>query len=65
MSPETAHLGQALAMARMVNDKAAALLAPLEREMKVMAWPAEFRAIMWEAVKLAADERQEAAEAQS
>ena len=42
--------------------RAKALLAPLEHEMKVMAWAPEYRAIMWESVMLEAAERKVAAE---
>jgi len=39
-----------LEVADKIAAKAAALLDPLEREMIIAKWPAEFRVIMWEAV---------------
>lgn len=37
-------------LAEKIAKKAAALLGPLELEMALAKWPAEFRVIMWEAV---------------
>lgn len=39
-----------LALAEKIAKKAADTLAPLQREMDIMKWPPEFRAILWEAV---------------
>ena len=44
----------ALELALKIETRAAALLAPLEREMKIKKWDSEFRKIMWEAVAMAA-----------
>ena len=54
-----AALEAAMAMTRKINRKVDDLLAPLEREMKIMQWPAEYRSIMWEAVLLGAKQRLE------
>jgi len=35
---------------RKIAAKATAALAPLEREMRIMKWPGEFQAILWEVV---------------
>ncbi len=39
-------LGLALNIAKQINDKVEALTAPLEREMRIMKWPAEYRVIV-------------------
>lgn len=54
-----AALEAAMAMTRKINRKVDDLLAPLEREMKIMQWPAEYRSIVWEAVLLGAKQRLE------
>ena len=59
MSDPVAALEAAMAMTRKINRKADDLLAPLEREMRIMQWPAEYRSIMWEAVLLGAKQRLE------
>jgi hypothetical protein len=41
---------KAAALAEKITDRAADALSDLDREMAIMKWPAEFRAIMWEAV---------------
>ena len=46
-------------MTRKINRKVDDLLAPLEREMKIMQWPAEYRSIMRKAVLLGAKQRLE------
>lgn len=61
-TPETELLAKALALAKRINDKAADLLRPLELEMKIMGWVPQYRAVMWEAVMIAARERMEAAD---
>ena len=43
-------MGKAEALAQKIARKAADTLASLDREMAIMKWPAEFRAIMWNAV---------------
>jgi hypothetical protein len=48
-----------MAMMRKINRKVDDLLAPLEREMTIMQWPAEYRSIMWQAVLLGAKQRME------
>ena len=54
---------KATALAGKIADKAQGALAGLDREMTLMSWPPEFRAIMWEAVANMAARR--AAEARS
>ncbi len=44
------HAEKAEALAGKITDKAADALSALDREMAIMKWPAEFRAIMWDAV---------------
>lgn len=58
--PDVVHLEKAMAMTRKISTKVDRLLEPLEREMKVMKWAPEFRAILWEAVMLEAKARWEA-----
>ncbi len=41
---------KAQALANKITSKAEDALSGLDREMAIMKWPAEFRAIMWEAV---------------
>ena len=48
-----------MALVRKIQLKVEDTLAPLAREMRVMQWPAEYRAIMWEAVMLEARKRWE------
>jgi hypothetical protein len=40
-----------IALSNRILKKAEDLLAPLKREMDIMKWPAEYRAIMWAAVQ--------------
>lgn len=51
------HLMKSLALTDKITKKAEAALDGLEREMILMKWPAEFRAIMWEAVAAVASSR--------
>lgn len=44
------HLEKSIALATKISTKAEGALDALEREMRIMKWPAEFRVIMWEAV---------------
>lgn len=44
------HATKAGDLAEKITQKAADALDTLEREMIIMKWPAEFRAIMWSAV---------------
>ena len=53
------HLTMAMAMVEKISRKVDDALAPLQREMQIMKWPAEYRAIMWEAVMLEAKSRWE------
>lgn len=53
------HLEAAIALSKRINDKVDDLFAPLEREMKIMRWPAQYQSILWEAVILGAKERME------
>jgi hypothetical protein len=50
-------MADAQALAAKIRRRAIDLLTPLEREMRIMAWPQEYRAIMWEAVARIAMER--------
>lgn len=43
-------LAKAKALAEKIQKRADEALRPLAREMLVMQWPAEYRAIMWQAV---------------
>lgn len=43
-------MADALGLAEKISQKAADTLSPLELEMTMAKWPAEFRAIVWEAV---------------
>lgn len=54
-------LEKAAALAEKITTKAEEALAKLELEMAMMRWPAEFRAIMWEAVVEVAKQRAAAA----
>lgn len=51
------HAEKANALAEKIEAKASGALDGLEREMLIMKWPAEFRAIMWEAVVAIASRR--------
>jgi len=44
------HAHKAIAVAGKIVVKAEGALAGLEREMVVMNWPGEFRAILWETI---------------
>ena len=41
---------KALSIAEQIAKLSVVALAPLEREMEIMKWPAEFRKIVWESV---------------
>lgn len=41
---------QAVALATKISIKAEETLAGVDREMLIMKWPNEFRAVMWEAI---------------
>ena len=60
VSPEELALAQDTA--NKIVARANALLVPLEREMTVMRWGADYRAIMWETVMREAATRMRAAE---
>lgn len=51
---EMTDIGKAEALAAKIERKANDTLAALDREMDIMKWPPEFRAIMWGAVAHAA-----------
>jgi hypothetical protein len=53
----SSHLEESIALADKLTTKAEESLADLDREMALMKWPAEFRAIMWEAVAALASAR--------
>lgn len=55
------HTEKATDLAEKITAKAEDALDGLDREMVVMKWPAEFRAIMWEAVAAVASNRAAAA----
>ncbi len=59
MSDPVEHLQKAIDMSKKIARKVDDLLAPLEWEMKIMQWPAEYRSILWEAVMLEAKRRWE------
>lgn len=48
------HLEKSITLAGKISAKAEDALARLDAEMRIMQWPAEFQAIMWEAVADAA-----------
>lgn len=54
-----ADLAKALEMSKKIARKVDDLLLPLTLEMKVMKWPPEYQAILWEAVMLEAKRRWE------
>lgn len=57
----TTHMERAQALANKITKKAEDALSGLEREMSIMKWPPEFRAIMWGAVvEMASLKRSEA-----
>ena len=47
----------AIKLADKLQTKATELLYPLEREMRLMKWPDEYQAIMWEVIASIALER--------
>ena len=46
----SSHLEKSIALADQITKKAEEAVADLDLEMAMRKWPAEFRAIMWEAV---------------
>jgi hypothetical protein len=46
----TSRIEKSIALASTISTKAEETLANVEREMMLMKWPDEFRAIMWEAI---------------
>lgn len=50
-----------VALANKITAKAEGTLAGLEREMTIMKWPAEYRAILWEAIAEIASRRADTA----
>ncbi len=61
----TSHEAKVQALAVKITKRAEDALAGLDREMIIMKWPAEFQAIMWDAVVEIAVRRRSAASAQS
>lgn len=57
----TSHADKAQALANKIVGRAEGALAGLEREMAIMKWPPEFRAIAWSAVAEIAFKRAELA----
>ena len=53
----TSHADKAQALAEKITQKAHDAFAGVEREMMIMKWPAEFRAIMWHAIAVHANNR--------
>lgn len=51
------HMEKSIALADKITTKAEDTLSSLDREMAIMKWPAEFRAIMWETVAAVASQR--------
>lgn len=59
MNKDLAALEEAWKVTQQIAAKVDRLLEPLEREMQIMKWEPEFRAILWEAVMLEAKARWE------
>ena len=57
----TAHIEKSIYLTEKITAKAEQALSGLELEMVMMKWPADFRAIMWEAVSTIASQRAAAA----
>jgi hypothetical protein len=53
----SAHLERSIALADQITAKAEEAVADLDREMALRKWPAEFRALMWDAVAIVASNR--------
>lgn len=53
----TEHLTRSIDLADKITAKAEEAVADLELEMTLRKWPADFRAIMWDAVALVAQSR--------
>ncbi len=51
------HAERSIALADHITAKAEEAVADLDREMALRKWPAEFRAIMWDAVAIVASSR--------
>lgn len=56
-------MSRAAALAEKITLKAENALSGIQRELVIMKWPAEFRAIMWGAVADLAGKHRDAAEA--
>lgn len=61
----TAQIDKAVALAEKITSKAEGALEGIEREMIIMKWPPEFRAILWGTVAAIAAQRRDDAEARS
>jgi hypothetical protein len=59
------HEDKAMALAVKITEKAEGALDGIEREMTIMQWPTDFRAIMWQAVAEVALRRAEEARRKS
>lgn len=57
----SSHLEKSIALADQITAKAEDAVAGLDMEMALRKWPAEFRALMWEAVAAVASSRATAA----
>lgn len=53
----SSHMEKSVALADKITTRAEEALADLDREMALRRWPADFRAIMWEAVAAVATSR--------
>lgn len=51
------HAEKSIALADQITTKAREAVADLDREMALRNWPADFRAIMWDAVAIVATTR--------
>ena len=51
------HMAKSVALTVKIKRKAEDLLAPLDTEIRMMNWKPEYQSIMWNAVRLAVDER--------
>lgn len=53
----TSHAERSIALADQITAKAEEAVRDLDMEMALRKWPAEFRALMWDAVALVAQSR--------
>lgn len=57
MTNSISHAAKAIDLAEKITAKAEEAVACVGMEMNIMKWPAEFRAIMWDAVAIVANSR--------